>query len=93
MSNKILHLNGQTNTHTHAHTHVYTHKHKKWWGVIFSSNFDDADDDNENDNDDDDNNNNKKVQTDRNIPNNKPDIIKGKGKVIPLQARCGPEGG
>ena len=36
---------------------------------------------------------NEQVQTDRTIPNNKLDIIQGKGKVFPLQARCGPECG
>jgi len=44
-----------------------------------NDNDNDGDDDDDNDDDDDDDNNN-------NNNNNK-------GKVIPLQARCGPEGG
>ena len=35
-----------------------------------------------------------KLKTDKTIPNNKPDIIKGKskGKAVPLQPWSGPEG-
>ena len=36
---------------------------------------DDDDDDNDDDDDDDDNNNNNNKQTDRTIPNNRPDIV------------------